>query len=146
MKLFKSLCAVVLSVSLLAGCGSLTGSIDNDKLLTQVAVMKVIEAGKTADGMAERKAKILVITAEAHKWLDFEGVVLADLEGKLKARVAELDLLPSDRLVANILVEAVIKSLKDRVVDGVKLPEASDDLKLRVNTVLGWVEDTAKYY
>lgn len=146
MKLFKSLCAVVLSISLLVGCGSLTGSIDNDKLLTQVAVMKVIEAGKTADGIAERKAKILAVAAEAHKWLDFEGVVLADLEGKLKARVAELDLLPSDRLVANILVEAVIKSLKDRVVDGVKLPEASDDLKLRVNTVLGWVEDTAKYY
>lgn len=146
MKLFKSLCAVVLSISLLVGCGSLTGSIDNDKLLTQVAVMKVIEEGKTAEGMAERKAKILAVAAEAHKWLDFEGVVLADLEGKLKARVDELDLLPSDRLVANILVEAVIKSLNERVVDGVKLPEASEEIKLRVNTVLGWVEDTAKYY
>ena len=142
----KKLIAMILLATCLFGCSSLTGNIDNDKLLTQVAVMKVIEAGKTSDGIAARKATILEISAEAHKWLDFEGFGVAELESKLKARVAELELLPSDRLVANILVEAIVTSLKERVVDGVKLPEASEDIKLRVNTVLGWVEATAQFY
>lgn len=139
------LIAMVLSLSLV-GCASFDKNINTNKLLTQVAVMKVVEVGDTVESRKARAEKIAEVANEAHSWLEFKSLSVDELHAELIAKVNALDIEPSDKLLGTLLVDSVVAQLKERVVDGVKVPLVGEEAKYQINTVLDWVESTASMY
>lgn len=132
-------CATVLMLTV-SGC-SMFRNIDQSKLIVQVATMKVIEAHGPGE-YRDRAANIITIGTEAKTWLDTNGVSLAFLKAAVQARIAKLNLAPSDQLLANLLVDSAIAELQAKVGDGVIDPN-----KLYyVNQILDWVVEAAKFY
>jgi hypothetical protein len=125
---------------LLPAC-SMFQNVDQSKLIVQIATMKVIEAQGPAH-YQERAVNIIKIGNEAKTWLDTNGVSLAFLRAAIEARIAKLNLAPSDQLLAGVLVDAAIAELQKKVGDGVIDPQ-----KLYyVNQVLDWAIGAAKFY
>lgn len=123
-----------------AGC-SMFRNIDQSKLIVQIATMKVVEA-KGPNEYRARAANIVTIGTEAKTWLDTNGVSLAFLKAAVQARIAKLNLAPSDQLLANLLVDSAIAELQAKVGEGVIDPK-----KLYyVNQLLDWVIEAAKFY
>ncbi len=125
--------------SVIVGCQSINANVDQSKLLVQVATMKAIEAGEDTNARAER---VKAIAAEGQSFLDGENVSVSLLESAVANRLAALDLTPSDRVLANALVGAVVAELNARVGEGL----LSTEQKYTVSQVLGWVEQAASFY
>jgi len=137
------LIGVILSM---CGCATFDKHINSERLLVQIGTMKVIEAGDSAAARAVRADKIVSIASEAKTWLNTEGVTVDLLKSRVYERINSLDLPPSDRLLATLLVDTVVDELQSRVVGGVKMPVPPEQLFYQVNAVLGWVVDAAKVY
>lgn len=134
---------------LLIGCAMLAmvmgctffQNVDQSKLVVQIATMKVIEAQGSAH-YQERAANVIKIGTDAKTWLDTNGVTLGFLRAAVEARIAKLNLAPSDQLLAGVLVDAAIAELQKKVGDGVIDPQ-----KLYyVNQVLDWAIQAARFY
>lgn len=123
----------------LSGCATIENAPATSKLVVQVATMKVIEA--ESDRHA-RAAKIIEIATEAKTWLDTDTVTVDLIKSKVLERLTGLNLQPSDRLLASVLVDAVASDLLSKV--GVGLIPA--DKRITVNQVLGWVIEASKFY
>ena len=130
----------------LTGCASFDKNFDTEKIIVQVATMKVIEVGETSIERHIRADSILAVTSEARSWMNRGSVDLGDLRTTLDDRVGQLALSPSDRILADMLINQVVVSLNERIVDGVKLPVPPEEFKYQVNTVLGWIEGAAQLY
>jgi len=124
----------------LSGCSTLSQNVDQSKLIVQVATMKVIESDRGAT--AERAARIQEIAGDARTFLDGTDVSVALLEDSVMARLAGMDLAPSDRVLASALVAAVVAELNARVGDGL----LSSEQRYTVSEVLGWIEQAAEFY
>lgn len=132
-------CAALL-MTMSAGC-SMFQSINQSKLIVQVATMKVIEARGPAEYQA-RAQNIISVGTEAKTWLDTNGVTLGFLRAAVDARIAKLHLAPSDQLLVGVLVDSAIAELQAKVGDGVIDPN-----KLYyVNQVLDWAIEAAHFY
>lgn len=108
--------------------------------------MKVIEVGDTEIERSQRAERILDVASDARTWLTTGGVNLGDLRAALDQRLDELQLQPSDRILANMLIDQVMIGLNDRIVNGVKMPVPPEEFVYQVNTVLDWIESAAKFY
>ena len=130
----------------LTGCASFDKNFDTEKIIVQVATMKVIEVGDTPIERSQRAERILDVVNEARTWITVGGVNLGELRIALDQRLDELALVPSDRILANMLVDQVMIGLNDRIVNGVKMPVPPQEFVYQVNTVLDWIEGAAKLY
>lgn len=137
---WAALVLFVLAMVALSGCAYLRDNPTTSGLAVQIATMKVIEADKGHE--AERAARIKEIAAEAKTFLDAKDVTVSVLEDAVNARLASLDLAPSDRLLASALVSAVVGELKVKVGDGL----LSADSRYTVSQILGYVESAAGLY
>lgn len=104
MKVFTILFLSAVVAFALTGCASIQNQIENhvdtSKLAVQVATMKVIEAGSDAH---DRAVTTRSIVAEAKTWLDSDAVTVDLLHEKVTARIAKLNLAPSDKLLVDLL-------------------------------------------
>lgn len=139
-------CISVLLALAASGCASFSQNISTEKLVVQVATLKVIEVGKTPDDQRDRATRIKAIASEARSLLDGEGVTIDSLQAAVGARIAKLNLQPSDQLLANALVEAVVAELQARIGSQVGAGVIPADAKYQVSTVLGWVLDAVAAY
>lgn len=138
--MIKRLLIGVVMLTMVTGC-TIFQNVDQSKLIVQVATMKVIEAQGPAH-YQERATNVIRIGTEAKTWLDTNGVTLAFLRAAVEARIAKLNLAPSDQLLAGVLVDAAIAELQKKVGDGVIDPQ-----KLYyVNQVLDWAMQAARFY
>ena len=127
-------------LTMVTGC-TIFQNVDQAKLVTQVAVLKVIEAQGPAH-YQERAANVARIATEAKTWLDTNGVTLAFLRAAVEARVAKMNLALSDQVLVGVLLDATIAELQKNVGDG-----AIDPQKLYyVNQVLDWTIQAAHMY
>jgi hypothetical protein len=136
----KLLIAAVAALSM-TGCATLQNNSGSARLVVSYATLKVIEAGKSSEAQAERALNIRRIASDAKSFLDLESVSLEFLQSSVRARLADLDLSPADRMLADGLVNLIVQELQLKVDSGV----LSDDQRYRVSTVLGWVIDAAGY-
>lgn len=132
------LISLVLLVMVCSGCTSL-GKADQSGLIVQIATMKVIEAG---DNPSARAARVNEIADQAQTFLDSDGVTVSMLADAVNARLAALDLAPSDRVLAAALVDAVVSELQARVGVGT----LSVDQKYTVSQILSYIESTTAFY
>jgi hypothetical protein len=136
----KLLIAAVAALSM-TGCATLQNNSGSARLVVSYATLKVIEAGKSSEAQAERALNIRRIASDAKSFLDLESVSLEFLQSSVRARLADLDLSPADRMLADGLVNLIVQELQLKVDSGV----LSDDQRYRVSTVLGWVIDATGY-
>lgn len=133
------LAPLILLTLMLGACASLGTGSTGERLVVQIATMKVIEAGPDRKLRAER---ISTIASEAKSWLRADNVTVTALKAAATARIANLNLEPSDQLLAALLVETVAAELEKRVGDGL-IPA---DKLISVDAVLGYVVDAAAFY
>lgn len=133
----KSLIVSFVAVLALSGCATLGTGSAGEKLVIQVATMKVIEADEDRSAKA---AKIRAAVDQARVWLDVDGITLTDLRSAMLARIGGLE--PSDRLLATALIDAVAVELEARIGDGI----LDADKRVRVNAVLSWIAEAASFY
>lgn len=136
-KLTIALCAIALT-----GCATFWQHADVSKIAVEVAAMKVIEAGHTTSDRADRAHRINTIATEAKTFLDQSDVTVGLLKSAVYARIASLHLQPSDQLLATALVDTLASELESKIGSGVLSPDA----KVKVNTVLGWVQEACSFY
>jgi UDP-N-acetylmuramoylalanine-D-glutamate ligase len=113
-------------LTMVMGC-TFFQNVDQSKLVVQIATMKVIEAQGSAH-YQERAANVIKIGTDAKTWLDTNGVTLGFLRAAVEARIAKLNLAPSDQLLAGVLVDAAIaepmaKIYATTLVEAVKLAQ-----------------------
>lgn len=130
----------------LFGCATFDKNVNSERLLVQVATMKVIERGDTAEDRSLRAQRIVAIAGEAKSVLNTDSVTIDLLKSKVLERIDGLNLQPSDRLLATVLVQTVVDELSTRVVNEMKVPVPPEQFVYQVNTVLTWVVDAAKVY
>lgn len=138
MNRFKTLAAIFM-IGLLAGCAS-RQQIETFTPIAQIVVMKVIENDK--EHAHERAVKIREITSEAQTLLDSADFTVPLLESALTARLAALDLAPSDRVLGLQLIKLIVNELHARVGEGVVTP----DQKYSVSLVFAAIEEAASFY
>lgn len=129
----------LLSLFLFSGCASLQ-QVDTFKPIAQLVVMKTIEADRTH--MKERAAKIRDLTGEAQTFLDSASFTVPLLESALTARLAGMDLAPSDRVLGTQLIKLVTNELSKSVGDGLLSPEQ----KFSVSSIFAALEEAASFY
>lgn len=140
MNIVSTVIFAIVLIGKISGCASIQKNVDQSKLIVQAGTMKVIEAD--IDNAAERAAKVKAVASEGQRFLDGTDVSVPLLAAAINARLAELNLQPSDRLLAAALVDAVVAELNTRVGDGL----LSAEQKYTVSQVLGWIEQAASFY
>lgn len=138
--------AALFLVSTLPGCATFEKNANSERLLVQVATMKVIERGDTPEARALKAQRITSIASDAKSWLHTESVTVDLLKSRVSARLDALHLQPSDRLLADVLVQTVVDELTTRMVNGAHVPVPPEQFVYQVDTVLGWIIDAAKVY
>ena len=139
-KLLSTLLISLLVMIMLTHCATFTANLNTEKLLTQYAVMKVVEADKA--NILTRAAKIKEIASEAKSIFDNGTATVDVLADALNARVAKLNLSPSDQLLASALIQTVVADLQAKQATD----QSRAQLVYQVSTVLGWVNDAAGFY
>ena len=132
---------LILAAMVLAGCAMLEENPASVGLAVQVATMKVIEENEP-EHRDERAERILAMAGEARTFLDLEEVTIPALRAAIDARLAELELEPSDRALADLLVDAIAYELEERLGEGILSPEDRET----VSRVLSSVETAARIY
>lgn len=143
LKSIAVLCCGALLMSL-GGCATFSNNQASEKLLTQYAVMKVIEADK--NHMHERAAKIKEIATAGKSFFDTGTATVDMLAVEIQKRIRPIDLSPSDRMLANALVDTVVAELKSRVDTLAPGGVPPSEAVYQVSTVLSWVVDATEFY
>lgn len=133
----------VCAATVLAGCSSTPSGQRRDRLGVQVATMALIER---ADNPADKAAQVIATVDKARTLLELTDVSVHGLRAALLERVAERfesgKLSPLERLAALELVNTIADEVEARLGAGTLPPDA----RVRINTVLTWVEDAARTY
>lgn len=145
---FRKLALLITSLALLilSGCASFDEHVNTERLLVQVGVMKIIEKGKTPAEQRERAERVVAFSTKVQTWINSEQVGYDQLRSALVDRINEEDLAPSDKILATLVIDSVMTSLRDRVVDGIKLPVPPEQIKYQVNSIFNWAEEFASGY
>jgi hypothetical protein len=146
--MFKKIYTLI-AVSLLfivVGCASLTtGSDAGDEMLTIYATAKFIDKGSSEAEQTERAQSIYDTVQDIRQIVSLNSYSLGDLGPVIKKRIDEkYDLSPADRYLAFGLIDNIILSLEQRLVDGVPIP--IENQTFRINQVLDWVESATGFY
>lgn len=129
---------LILSLLLLSGCSSWNFNDGAHRMAIAYGTMKYVESG---DDKAERAERVIKVASEAKSFLDTGTASLDLLQSAVVARLPA-DMAPSDRLLANALIETVVGELRVRVGRGIIPPEQV----YQVSAVLDIVIDAAEAY
>ena len=128
---------------LITGCSTTPDGERRDRLGVQVTTMALIER---ADNPAAKAARIVALSDAMRVMLDMAEVTVGDLRTALLARLAERsaagEVSPLERTVALEFINTVSDGVERRVGSGLLTP----DTRVKVNTVLTWIEDAARSY
>lgn len=138
--------AAIAVILIMKGCGTLSTADDDIRvqLAIQVGTGKFIEAaGKDEAVRADRAMKVQKLAQDGQSWLKVgETTTMAELKSAVLTRIAESDLQPSDKLLANALANYLASEVQERVDDGVLSAEEVES----VNNILQLVEGAASIY
>lgn len=117
----------------LSACSTLQSNDTTTKLAVQYGTMKIIEQSDavTADGVLRAVSKAREAANEEVRIIDVRERVLAAIDIQ--------DFSPADQLLITTLVDQVQAELAMSVTNGL----LSEDDMVRLETLLGWVEDAA---
>lgn len=111
------------------------------KMAVQQATLRYIEASPQAQ-TTQRALQTVRFAKDAKTWVDTDYVTVPALATAAKDRLAQLDLSPSDRLLARQLVDTIELELQQRLGQ----QGLSPDARVTVNQVLEWVIEAANVY
>lgn len=142
--LFGVVAACLLAFALgLSGCGTTPQEQRRDRLGVQVATMGLIER---ASNPADKAARIVELSDRMRTMLEMTEVTVGDLRSALLTRLAEGyaagDISPLEWLAALEFINTVADGVELRLGAGLLTP----DTRVKVNTVLTWIEDAARTY
>lgn len=135
--------AILLSVGLV-GCATM--SAPQNQMVEQIAVQyatgKFIEAKAFPADRIERAAQVKSVAVAVKAVAASDNADIATLEALAMSRINTANLQPSDRLLAQALVAAVVTELSTRVANGAL--SASD--RVLVTQMLDWVISACDAY
>lgn len=135
-------CIVAFALGLSA-CSTTPEGEHRDRLGVQVATMALIER---ADQPAAKAARIVQLADTMRVMLELSEVTVGDLRHALLTRLAERyaagEISPLERLAALEFINSVSDGVEKRLGAGLLTP----DTRVKVNTVLTWIEDAARTY
>lgn len=130
-------------LGLITGCSTTPEGQRRDRLGVQVATMALIER---ADNPADKATRIMALSGDMRVLLDMAEVTVGDLRIALLARLAERTaagkVSPLERLAALEFINTVADAVEKRLGAGL----LTQDTRVKVNTVLTWIEDAARSY
>jgi len=113
-----------------------------EQVAVEYAVGKVVEAGQSPADRIARAQQVKTIATAIEAIAAGDKTTIAQLEQLAAAKIATLNLQPSDLLLANALMTAVVNELAGKVSTGV----LSSSEILILDQVLGWVVQGAQLY
>lgn len=127
----------------LAGCASLGTTADQavEKLVVESATLKVVNSGATTAAKQAKAARIIAIATQAQTVLGSPSATITLIQTAVEVQIASLKLDAADQLLADMLVQAVVAEVSDKVGAGVLNPNQI----VTVNTVLSWVVAGASF-
>ncbi len=130
----------VLFALALSGCSTITGLTDNidgkAELPVKYAVAKVI-----ADSDSVTGESVLDVTAKVRGYIESDGeLLLADLMTEAESHIDYAGMEPTDAMLVRALLEQIQYAIAD------DMPELAEDRKVRILTLLDWVDETAALY
>ncbi len=133
--------AVIATLFGLSGCQTITDPKNSViiELTTQVAVGKFIESKSDRVGTAKH---IVDIATQVKAIADSDSTTIGALQQLANARIAQLNLEPSDTLLATALVDMLVAGLQDKVGNGL----LNDADKLILGKILSTVIAAASVY
>ncbi len=125
----------------LGGCQTLSDPNNSVivELTTQVAVGKFIESKSDRVGTAKH---VVDIATQVKAIADSDATTVGALQQLANARIAQLNLEPSDTLLATALVDMLVAGLQDKVGNGL----LNDADKVILGKILSTVITTANVY
>lgn len=141
----RSFLAAILVVTVFAllmpACATTPQSALVEQVAVQYATGKFIEAKPDAQ-RAGRAADVIKVAGVIKTLASGDTATVDELSVYVETVLADAGLSPSDRLLANTLVAAVVAELQARVQNGILSP----DDRLKVATALDWVIQAAQGY
>jgi len=134
--------ALAAAAVMCASCATLEANPNTVTLVTEYAVAKVIEVGKTSEERLTRATRIKKIAGDAQTWLNGEGVTIDILQIAAQVQIEKLNLDVADTILANALVQTIVQDLQKKIGAGVIPP----DKLTKVNELLGWVVTACTMY
>lgn len=133
---------LALAVLALAGCSILQSTPLVAKIAVQHATLRLIENQPEAQ-VVQKARNVVQFAKDAKQWAFApDTVTVPQLAQAARQRLAQLDLTPSERLLANDLVSLIEQELKQRLGQ----QGLSEDARVTVNQVLTWVIEAADVY
>lgn len=140
----KTLTALLIGLAVLftAGCAALQSAPLVAKIAVQQATLRLIETQPEAQ-VVQKAHKVAQFAKAAKQWaLTPDTVTVPQLAEAARERLQQLDLTPSERLLANDLVALIEQELRQRLGQ----QGLSEDARVTVNQVLTWVIEAADVY
>jgi predicted component of type VI protein secretion system len=139
-----ALLVLALVAGALTGCATLSAPQNQavEQITVQYATGKFIEAKPTGPERAARAAQVKAVALSVKSVAASDSATIASLSELALSKVATANLQPSDRLLAQSLVTAVVNELSARVAGGVLTPEN----RVVVTQMLDWVIAAADAY
>lgn len=143
--MIKRIAAAFMAVFFVAGCAVLEWGAqhaDTARLAVKAGTLRAIEAAPV-DERSERAQAIVRIaeTATGHVQSDAETTIAA-VESRVREEIDWKSLEVSEQLLVDALVTAIRERLEERVGDGL----LSEEDRLRIRSVLDWVIEAAALY
>jgi hypothetical protein len=146
------LCIVaILCAGILNGCTTMQGAFQSltdpknavaQQITVQYATGKFIEAKGTPAERIARASQVKAVATSIQAVAASDSATIAALHELAASKIAAAHLSPSDRLLADSLVNAVVDELSARVAGGTLTPEN----RVYVSRLLGWVIAAADAY
>lgn len=135
----KSFLAVLFALAL-SGCSTITGLTDGigneAEIPTKYAVAKVIGSSDSITGEG-----VLDVTAKVRTYVESDGELLLDeLMAQAEDAINFDKLDPADAMLVRALLEQIQYAIAD------DMPELAEDRKVRILTLLDWIDETAALY
>ena len=124
----------------LSGCSTITGLTSNvdgkAELPVKYAVAKVI-----ADSDSVTGESVLEVTAKVRGYIESDGeLLLADLMAEAESHINYAGMEPTDAMLVRALLEQIQYAIAD------DMPELAEERKVRILTLLDWIDETATLY
>lgn len=141
MKLFTLSCLAVATAIILSGCQTLRDPKNTAliEITAQVAVGKFIESKSDRVVTAQH---VRDVATQIKAVAESDATTVGALQTLANARIAQLNLQPSDVLLATALVNVLVSELQDKVSAGL----LSDADKVLLGKILATVISTANVY
>lgn len=131
--------AIITAALALTGCASTPDGERAERIAVQGATVLLIERSERP---GDKAARVVEAIDRLQTILLDTNVTVGDLRSTLLQRVAERELSPGEKMLALEVIAEVATVVETKVGKGYLSAEAI----VTVNTVLGWIENTAALY